>query len=41
MEQVIVEVAEVDTHSEEAAVQELSQSQLALVGGGSGIMLFI
>jgi hypothetical protein len=40
MEQVIVEVAEVDTHTEQALL-ELSQSELALVGGGSGIMLFI
>jgi hypothetical protein len=40
MEQVIAELAEVDTHTEEALL-ELSESQLALVGGGSGIMLFI
>jgi hypothetical protein len=43
MEQIVIEVApaaEVTT-PESAALAELSQNELALVGGGNGIMLFI
>jgi hypothetical protein len=40
MEEIIVAATEV-RDADTTALEELSQSELALVGGGSGIMLFI
>jgi hypothetical protein len=41
MEQIVVEVTVTPAAENVAALEELSLSELALVGGGNGIMLFI
>jgi hypothetical protein len=41
MEQIEVEITPTEAAENAAAVKELSLTELALVGGGNGIMLFI
>jgi uncharacterized membrane protein YsdA (DUF1294 family) len=41
MEQIVIEATEAQGADQAAALEELSLTELALVGGGNGIMLFI
>jgi hypothetical protein len=41
MDQIVIEATEAQGADQAAALEELSLTELALVGGGNGIMLFI